>query len=96
MNRIFADSYFFFAILNSHDTAHAKAIEIGRQRGGPLVTTAWVLTEVSDGLASTARRTVFRHLLRDLEANKVADRLHFFRCHVGGGHHRGADRRPSF
>ena len=71
MNRIFADSYFFFAILNPHDAAHAKAIEVGRQHRRPLMTTAWVLTEVADGLASTPRRAVFRRLLEDLEANKA-------------------------
>jgi hypothetical protein len=71
MTRIFADSYFFFAILNPHDAVHAKAIDFGREHRGPLVTTAWVLTEVADGLASTPRRQVFRRLLENLEANKA-------------------------
>jgi hypothetical protein len=31
MNRVFADSYFFFAILNPHDAAHAKATDFARQ-----------------------------------------------------------------
>jgi uncharacterized protein len=72
MNRIFADSFFFFAILNPHDAAHAKAMDIGRQHRRPLVTTAWVLTEVADGLASTPRRQVFHQLLEGLEANKMS------------------------
>jgi len=72
MNRIFADSYFFFALLNPHDAAHAKAIDIGRQYRGPLVTTAWVLTEVADGLANTPHRKIFRQILDDLEANKTS------------------------
>ena len=71
MNRVFADSYFFFAILNPHDAAHGKAIEFGRRHRGPLATTAWVLTEVADGLASTPRRQVFRRVFEDLEANKA-------------------------
>ncbi len=70
MNRIFADSYFFFAILNPHDAAHSKAIDFGRQNRGPLVTTAWVLTEVADGLAHTPRRQVFHRLIEDFEVNK--------------------------
>jgi hypothetical protein len=70
MNRVFADSYFFFAILNPRDAAHAKAMDFGRRHRGPLVTTAWVLTEVADGLASTPRRQVFRGLLANLEVNK--------------------------
>jgi uncharacterized protein len=71
MNRIFADAHYFFAILNPHDAAHAKATEFGRQHRGPLATTAWVLTEVADGLASTPRRQVFRRLIEDLETNKA-------------------------
>ena len=71
MSGIFADSHFFFAILNPRDTAHAKAIELGRRRHGPLVTTAWVLTEVADGLATTPRRQVFRRLFDDLESNRA-------------------------
>jgi len=71
MTRIFADSFFFFAVLNPNDAAHAKATEFARRHKEPLVTTAWVLTEVADGLATTPRRHVFRRLLNDLEANKV-------------------------
>jgi uncharacterized protein len=69
MTRIFADSYFFFALLNPRDPAHAKAVEFSRQNHGPLVTTAWVLTELADGLASTPHRQIFRRVLGDFEGN---------------------------
>jgi uncharacterized protein len=71
MNRVFADSFFFVAILNQHDAAHSKAVDFACGHRGPLVTTAWVLTELADGLASTSRRPVFRRVLQDLEANKA-------------------------
>ena len=71
MNRIFADAHFFFAILNPHDAAHPKATDFARRSRGPLVTTAWVLTELADGLAMTPRRHAFRQVLEDLEANKA-------------------------
>jgi hypothetical protein len=48
MTRVFADSYFFFAILNPHDAAHEKAIDFGRRHRVPLLTTDWVLTEVAE------------------------------------------------
>jgi predicted nucleic acid-binding protein len=70
MNRVFADSHFFFAILNPHDAAHAKAMDFARRNRDPLVTTAWVLTELADGLAGTARRQAFRSVLADLESSK--------------------------
>jgi predicted nucleic acid-binding protein len=69
MTRIFADSYFFFALLNPRDSAHAKAVDFSRQNRGPLATTAWVFTELADGLASTPRRQMFRRVLDDFEAN---------------------------
>jgi uncharacterized protein len=71
MTRVFADSYFFFALLNPHDPAHTKALDFSRQNRGPLVTTAWVLTELADGLASTPQRHVFRRILDDFEANRA-------------------------
>ena len=71
MTRIFADSYFFFALLNPRDPAHAKAADFSRQNRGPLATTAWVFTELADGLASTPHRQIFRRVLDDFEANRA-------------------------
>lgn len=51
MTRVFADSFFFFALLNPRDGAHTKAVDFSRRNRGPLLTTAWVLTELADGLA---------------------------------------------
>jgi hypothetical protein len=69
MTRVFADSFFFFAILNPRDPAHAKATGFSRHNHGPLLTTTWVLTELADGLASTPRRQTFRQVLADIETN---------------------------
>jgi predicted nucleic acid-binding protein len=69
MTRIFSDSHFFFALLNPRDSTHARAVDFSRQNRGPLATTAWVLTELADGLASTPRRQIFRRVLDDFEAN---------------------------
>jgi predicted nucleic acid-binding protein len=69
MTRIFADSYSFFAIVNPRDPAHARAMDFSRRNRGPLATTAWVLTELADGLASTPRREAFRRVRDDIEAN---------------------------
>ncbi len=40
MMRIFADSFFFFAILNPRDPAHTKAMDFSRRNRAPLATTA--------------------------------------------------------
>ena len=56
MKRVFADSFYFFAVLNPKDDAHQRALEFATRHEEPIVTTAWVLTELADGLAATAHR----------------------------------------
>ena len=69
MNRVFADSFYFFALLNPKDVAHRKAREFSQQNQGPIVTTAWVLTELADGLATTANRPAFSRVVALIRAN---------------------------
>lgn len=69
MSAVFADSYYFFAILNPSDAAHSKAIDYSRKDSRPIVTTTWVLTEVADGLARSAHRKVFRRLYQTINAD---------------------------
>lgn len=58
MSRVFADAFYFFALLNSQDKSHAKAVEFSRLVD-EIITTEWVTLELADGLASTpARRFV--------------------------------------
>lgn len=68
MNGVFADAFYFFAILNPNDLAHAKAAAFTFQHRGPIVTTAWVLTAIADGLAATRRRSAFSQLVARLHA----------------------------
>jgi uncharacterized protein len=69
MIRIFADSFYFFALLNPNDAAHQRALQFSKHHRGPLLTTAWVLVELADGLARTTHRSLFHQIERDLEAN---------------------------
>jgi len=67
MTPVFADAFFFFALLNEKDAAH-EAAEVFRVRANRfLVTTAWVLTEVADGCASPIKREKFLRLLTALQ-----------------------------
>ena len=56
MKAIFADSVYFFALLNARDTIHQRAAEFAAKSANPLVTTAWVITEVADGLCDRMTR----------------------------------------
>jgi predicted nucleic acid-binding protein len=59
MNRLFADTFFFFAFLNADDSAHREASTFYDAFDGQLVTTEWILTEVADGLSGVSDRQVF-------------------------------------
>jgi uncharacterized protein len=67
----FADTFFFFALGNPDDPAHQRAREFADDVTGVLVTTAWVLTELADGLSAPANRPAFLRLLRSLQGNSA-------------------------
>jgi predicted nucleic acid-binding protein len=72
MTPIFIDTYYLLALVNPSDESHDRAVEISQRPSGPLVTTAWILTEFGDALAATfAGRTRFLHILDDLYADPV-------------------------
>lgn len=68
MRTVFADSFYFFALVNARDPAHAKAGAFLKSYDGRMVTTGWVLTELGDGLAHPANRASF---LQTVDALKV-------------------------
>lgn len=70
MNVVFADTFYFFALLNPRDEAHALAVEWSDTYEGRLVTGEWILLELADGLASTRHRTTFNRLRLRLATNE--------------------------
>ena len=70
MRTVFADAFFYFALVNSSDPAHARATQFLATYRGRFVTTLWVLTEVADGLARPASH---RQLFLTLYQGLVAD-----------------------
>ena len=74
MTPVFADTFFFLALINRRDAAHAKAVAVATVQTRPLITTAWVLTELADGLATTPDRHLFQTILADLEQELVLAR----------------------
>jgi predicted nucleic acid-binding protein len=65
MNAVFADTFFFLALLNDRDEAHKRALRF-EAVAAQLVTTAWILTEVGDAFSAPENRTVFLQLLETL------------------------------
>ena len=73
MKTVFADTFYFLALLNSTDQAHGKAVAFTSTNPLRIVTTEWVLTELADGLARSPRgRTEFLGTLADLQADPDA------------------------
>ncbi len=66
MKRVFADAFYYFALLNPSDEAHRRAVEFTGSFDGKLITTAWVLTELADGMANPANRRVFMNFHHEL------------------------------
>ncbi len=73
MNVVFAYTFYFLALVNPRDRAHAHAVSYSETSTLQIVTTAWILTEVADGLASR-NRSVFIRLLRGLR-NDAGSRI---------------------
>ena len=59
MNAVFADAYYYLALLSDSDAAHDRAVSLSRDLARRIVTTAWVLTEVADALAAPPLRFLF-------------------------------------
>lgn len=70
MRTVFADSFYFFALGNRHDSTHAQALSFSQTFTGRLVTTGFVLVELADGCAGTAqRRAVAADAVQELRNN---------------------------
>lgn len=62
MTPVFADTFYFLALLIPSDPAHGRAVAIGRGITGTIVTTGWVLTELFDAMAHPRNRLVVEFL----------------------------------
>ena len=59
MRPVFADTYYFLALLNRLDPAHARAIAFSRTPGLRIVTTDYVLLELGDAFNKPPQRREF-------------------------------------
>src|SRR5438128_1247896 len=66
MKRVFADSYYFFALLNENERHHRQARAFVDTFRGALITTAFVLIEVGDGMAHPRWRGAYLGLYDEL------------------------------
>lgn len=72
MTPVFADTFYFIALLSPADHAHPRAAEYAGLVDR-LVTTDWVLLELADGLSDTENRRLFPTSRTGLYANPLAE-----------------------
>jgi len=63
MAPVFADTAYYLALLNPRDALHARSLEQSRALISPVLTTAWVVHELADGLSSPISRGAFLSFL---------------------------------
>jgi predicted nucleic acid-binding protein len=56
MKAVFADTFYFLALLNERDAAHDGAVSASRSPGLRLLTTEFVLLELADALCKPGQR----------------------------------------
>lgn len=72
MSEVFADSWYYIALLDASDAHHPVARRHADQFDGEIVTTRWVLAELANSLAGPRFRSLIAQLLRDVEADPNA------------------------
>lgn len=66
MRVLFADTYYYLAMVNDTDAGYRRAMEFSETFHGLTLTTEFVLTEVADALSSQLQRPAFIELLDSL------------------------------
>ena len=67
MTHVFADTFFFLAVLNRRDPSHEEALRFYGDNSLHFVTTEWVLSEVANASSAPAMRPGFKRLYDLLE-----------------------------
>ena len=69
MKAVFADTFYFLALLNERDAAHKRAVAASRAPGLTLVTTEFVFLELADALCKPPQRDEVPALLNVVETD---------------------------
>jgi len=69
MSEVFADAFYYIALLNPSDRFHAAAVKATQALRGPLVTTHWILVELADALSAPSVRQLTSRFLQSIEAD---------------------------
>ena len=66
MTAVFADTFYFLALVNRKDKAHRRCLTFSQTSDQPVITTTWILLELGDALRAGSDRAAFSTLLSEL------------------------------
>lgn len=69
MKAAFADTFYYLALINAGDEAHQRALTYSRDSRVRLVTGAWIVMEIGDGLAARPGRRLLGHLVDSIRGD---------------------------
>jgi predicted nucleic acid-binding protein len=67
---VFADTSYYLALGNQRDESHRRAVAALHDDSFQVVTSAWVLLEIGDGLSNTGLRRTFARVLEVIRADR--------------------------
>ena len=70
MNGVFADAFYYIALINPADQYHAAVVRITRTLRRPVFTTTWVFLEVADALCRPGLRGLTHQSLVRIAADR--------------------------
>ena len=69
INDVFADTFYYFALLSPSDVTHQRAAALTPMLQGRIVTTAWIITELAAAFSAPPRRARCLDLIDHLYAD---------------------------
>ena len=81
MTPLFADTYYYLALVNPKDQGHEKAMQFARTTTRHLIITDWIITELADALCSVANRPLFFEIFASLNEGKDTTIVHASQPH---------------
>jgi uncharacterized protein len=87
MKPIFADTSFYYALLNSRDIAHRESLHLSNTLRRSIVTTEFVLLELANAFSCSAQRKIIGNLIERFRNNPRIRIIHasselFMQCIV--------------
>jgi predicted nucleic acid-binding protein len=71
MRQVFADTFYYLALLNPHDDAHGRAVEFTAGLAGKMVTIDRIVMELADALSPAHTRSAAIRFIQSLFADRA-------------------------